>query len=217
LRQSLMATLSGFFGVLATVLAVIGLYDVISYIVIQRRNEIGVRMALGANRSNILRMMLLDAGTLLAIGLVAGTGLTIAFGSAAASMLYGLKPTDPLTLIAAVAGMVAVGLAASFVPAQRAAKLHPMASLREECAWHVLTDSQGRRRSYRTHFAEYDPRRVLIERGFGDGTRMHIEKPARVQTNVILDCFRKTGCNTDVSLLFWSMCGLAIMHQRSFH
>jgi putative ABC transport system permease protein len=132
LRESLMATLSGFFGVLATVLAVIGLYGVISNIVIQRRNEIGVRMALGANRSNILRMVLLDAGTLLGIGLVVGTGLTIAFGTAAASMLYGLKPRDPLTLAAAIAGIVAVGLAASFFPAQRAAKVHPMAALREE-------------------------------------------------------------------------------------
>ena len=132
LRESLMATLSGFFGVLATVLAVIGLYGVISYIVIQRRNEIGVRMALGANRSNILRLVLLDAGTLLGIGLVVGTGLAIGFGPAAASMLYGLKPADPLELTAAVAGMVAVGLAASFFPAQRAAKLHPMAALREE-------------------------------------------------------------------------------------
>jgi len=132
LRESLMATLSGFFGVLATVLAVIGLYGVISYIVIQRRNEIGVRMVLGADRSNILRMVMQDAAILLGIGLVVGTGLTIAAGTAAASMLYGLKPRDPLTLAAAIAGIVAVGLAASFFPAQRAAKLHPMAALREE-------------------------------------------------------------------------------------
>jgi putative ABC transport system permease protein len=132
LRESLMATLSGFFGVLATVLAVIGLYGVISYIVIQRRSEIGVRMALGANRSNILRMVLLDAAILVGIGLVVGTGLTIAAGTATASMLYGLKPRDPLTLTAAAAGIVAVGVAASFFPAQRAAKLQPMAALREE-------------------------------------------------------------------------------------
>jgi putative ABC transport system permease protein len=132
LRESLMATLSGFFGVLATVLAVIGLYGVISYIVIQRRNEIGVRMALGANRSNILRMVLRDAAILLGIGVVVGTGLTMASGTAAASMLYGLEPSDPLTLAAAIAGIVAVGLAASFFPAQRAAKIHPMAALREE-------------------------------------------------------------------------------------
>jgi ABC-type antimicrobial peptide transport system permease subunit len=132
LRERLMATLSGFFGGLATVLAVIGLYGVISYFVIQRRNEIGVRMALGANRSDILRMVLRDAAILLGIGLVAGTGLTIAAGSAAASMLYGLKPSDPLTLAAAIAGIVAVGLAASFLPAHRAANIHPMAALREE-------------------------------------------------------------------------------------
>ena len=132
LRESLMATLSGFFGVLATVLAVIGLYGVISYIVIQRRNEIGVRMALGTNRSNILRMVLQDAAILLGVGLVVGTVLTVAAGTAAASMLYGLKPTDPLTLAAAIAGIVVVGLAASFLPAQRAANIPPMIALREE-------------------------------------------------------------------------------------
>ena len=132
LRESLMATLSGFFGVLATMLAVIGLYGVISYTVIQRRNEIGVRMALGAMRSNILHMVLRDAAILLGIGLVAGTGLTIAAGTAAASMLYGLKPRDPLTLAAAIAGIVVIGLAASFLPAQRAANIHPMAALHEE-------------------------------------------------------------------------------------
>jgi predicted permease len=132
LRESLLATLSGFFGVLATVLAVIGLYGVISYIVLQRRNEIGVRMALGADRSNILRMVLRDAAILLGIGLAAGTVLTIVAGRATASMLYGLKPSDPLTLAAAMAGIIAVGLAASFLPAQRAANIHPMAALREE-------------------------------------------------------------------------------------
>lgn len=132
LRDRLMATLSGFYGVLATVLAVIGLYGVISYVVLQRKNEIGVRMALGANRSDILRMVLRDAAILLAIGLATGTGMTIATGNAAASMLYGLKPRDPITLAAAIGGIVVVGLAASFVPAQRAANIHPVAALREE-------------------------------------------------------------------------------------
>jgi putative ABC transport system permease protein len=132
LRESLLATLSGFFGVLATVLAVIGIYGVISYIVLQRRNEIGVRMALGAGRSNILGMVLRDAAILLGIGLAAGTVLTIVAGRATASMLYGLKPGDPVTLAAAMAGIVAVGLAASFLPAQRAASIDPMAALRED-------------------------------------------------------------------------------------
>ena len=132
LRERLMATLSGFFGVLATILAMVGLYGVISYMVIRRRNEIGVRMALGANRSNILLMVLREAAILLGLGLVVGTGLALAAGTAAASMLYGLKPRDPLTLGAAVAGMTVVALVASLLPAQRAATVHPMAALREE-------------------------------------------------------------------------------------
>jgi putative ABC transport system permease protein len=132
LRESLMATLSSFFGVLATMLAVIGLYGVISYIVIQRRNEIGVRIALGATRGDILGRVLRDAAILLGIGLLVGTGLTVAAGTTAASMLYGLAPNDPLTLASAIAGIVAVGVAASLFPAQRAANIHPMAALREE-------------------------------------------------------------------------------------
>jgi putative ABC transport system permease protein len=105
---------------------------VISYVVLQRRNEIGVRMALGADRNRIVRMVLLDAAIVISIGVVAGTAMTIASGNLAASMLYGLKPRDPVTLAAAIAGIVVVGLAASVVPAQRAAKIHPAAALREE-------------------------------------------------------------------------------------
>ena len=132
LREQLMATLSGFFGALATILAMVGLYGVISYMVVRRRNEIGVRMALGANRSDILVMVLREAAILLLIGLAIGTGLALAAGTAAASMLYGLKPRDPLTLGAAIAGMVAVAMIASLLPAQRAATVHPMEALREE-------------------------------------------------------------------------------------
>lgn len=132
MRERLMATLSGFFGVLATVLAVIGIYGVISYVVLQRKNEIGVRMALGADRNRIVRMVMRDAAILISIGVVAGTAMTTASGNAAASMLYGLKPRDPVTLSIAIAGIVVVGLAASFVPALRAANIHPVAALREE-------------------------------------------------------------------------------------
>ena len=132
LRESLMATLSGFFGALATILAMVGLYGVISYMVVRRRNEIGVRMALGASRNDILVMVLREAAILLGIGLVTGTGLALAAGAAAASMLYGLKPTDPLTLGAGITGMMIVALLASLLPAQRAATLHPMEALREE-------------------------------------------------------------------------------------
>ncbi len=132
MRERLMATLSGFFGVLATVLAVIGIYGVISYVVLQRKSEFGVRMALGANRNHIAQMVLRDAGILIAIGLVVGTAMTLAAGNAAASMLFGLRPRDPVTLAAAIAGIIVVGLAASFVPALRAANMPPVAALREE-------------------------------------------------------------------------------------
>ena len=91
-RERLMATLSGFYGVLAAVLAMVGIYGIISYMVIRRRNEIGVRIALGAGKANILGMILREALALLAIGLVAGTGLAAAAGSAARAMLFGLKP-----------------------------------------------------------------------------------------------------------------------------
>ena len=132
LREQLMATLSGFFGVLATILAMVGLYGVISYMVVRRRNEIGVRMALGANRHDILGMVLREAAILLGIGLAAGAALVLIAGKAAASMLYGLMPGDPLTLGAAIMGMTVVALLASLLPAQRAATVHPMVALREE-------------------------------------------------------------------------------------
>ena len=132
LRERLMATLSGFFGALAAVLATIGLYGVISYMVIRRRNEIGIRMALGANRSRILGMILLDAGLMLLIGLAAGTGISLALGAEAKSLLYGLKANDPLTLCISIAGLALVAIIASLLPARRAATVHPMVALREE-------------------------------------------------------------------------------------
>ena len=132
LQERLMATLSGFFGFLAALLATIGLYGVMSYMVAQRQNEIGVRMALGANGRDVLRMILREAGLLLAIGLAAGAGLAVAGGRAAASMLYGLKPHDPITMALATASLAGVALLASYVPAHRAARLEPMKALRDE-------------------------------------------------------------------------------------
>ena len=131
-RERLMATLSGFYGVLAAVLAMAGIYGIISYMVIRRRNEIGVRIALGAGKANILGMILREALALLAIGLVAGTCLAAAAGSAARAMLFGLKPVDPLTLALAAGGMTIIGVAASALPATRAAGVDPMKVLREE-------------------------------------------------------------------------------------
>jgi putative ABC transport system permease protein len=132
LRERLMATLSGFFGFLAVVLATIGLYGVISYTVARRTNEIGIRVALGAQRGHVIGMIMREAGTMLAIGIVVGGGLSLLTARAAASLLYGLKPHDPSTLIIAVVALTGVAAAASFLPAHRAAGLDPMAALREE-------------------------------------------------------------------------------------
>jgi putative ABC transport system permease protein len=130
--ESLMATLSGFFGVLAGVLAVIGLYGVISYMVAQRRNEIGIRIALGAGRGSILSMVLGGAGKLIVAGLAVGTVLALLGARAANSLLFGLRPYDPMTLISAVALLAGVSFLAAAVPARRAARLEPMKALRDE-------------------------------------------------------------------------------------
>jgi putative ABC transport system permease protein len=131
-RERLMATLSGFFGFLAAVLAVIGLYGVISYMVQRRTNEIGIRMALGAGRVSILGMILLDALLLLAVGIAVGLGLSVALGKTASSLLFGVKPADPIALGLAAALLAAVAAVASYIPARRASKVDPMVALRYE-------------------------------------------------------------------------------------
>jgi putative ABC transport system permease protein len=132
LRERLMATLSGFFGFLAVLLATVGLYGVISYTVARRTNEIGIRVALGAQREHVIGMIMLEAGIMLVLGLAAGEVLALIGARTAASLLYGLKPHDPVTLIAAVVALTLVAVAASFLPAHRAAALDPMVALREE-------------------------------------------------------------------------------------
>jgi putative ABC transport system permease protein len=132
LQDELMATLCGFFGGLALLLAAIGLYGVISYTVAQRTNEIGIRMALGSQRSGVVGLILGEVAILMGIGLAVGLGLTLAGGKAASSMLFGLKPRDPLTLALAVVILAAIGFAASFIPAHRASRLDPMTALRYE-------------------------------------------------------------------------------------
>jgi putative ABC transport system permease protein len=131
-RERLMAELSGFYGALAATLSMIGLYGVMSYTVARRKREVGIRMALGATRVKILRMIVREALLSLAIGLASGTILLITAGRPVHALLYGLKPTDPVTLGSAMAGMIVVAVAASLVPAQRAASLHPIETLRED-------------------------------------------------------------------------------------
>jgi putative ABC transport system permease protein len=127
-----MATLAAFCGFLASALAAIGLYGVISYIVIRRTNEIGIRMALGATRRGILTLVTGEIVRLLIVGLVIGSVLALAIAPAIRSLLYGLGPNDPVTVIAAAAGLAIVGMAASLLPALRASRLHPMLALRDE-------------------------------------------------------------------------------------
>jgi predicted permease len=132
LRERLMATLSGFFGGLAVLIATIGLYGVMTYMVARRRIEIGVRMALGADRGMVVRMIVRESAVLLGIGLVIGAGLAVFAARAADTFLYGLKPGDPATIGLAMAGLAAVTLLASWVPARRASRLAPTMALREE-------------------------------------------------------------------------------------
>ena len=131
-RERLMALLSGFFGALAALLAMVGLYGVISYIIAMRRNEIGIRMALGATRQAVVGIVLGQTLGLLALGVGIGLLLAIAATSGARTLLYGLQPSDPLSLIAAAVFLAIIALAASLWPAYRATRHDPMKALRYE-------------------------------------------------------------------------------------
>jgi ABC-type antimicrobial peptide transport system permease subunit len=131
-RERLMATLSGFFGVLAAVLTLVGLYGVIAYTVARRTKEIGIRMALGATSGRVVAMILREAGLLVALGIAGGLLLARAGGRAASTLLFGLEPGDPVALGIAVAGLTAVALVASYAPARRAAKIEPNTALRTD-------------------------------------------------------------------------------------
>ncbi len=131
-RDRLMAALAGSFGALAGLLAVMGLYGVIAYMVARRRNEIGVRIALGSTRARVIGLVLREAALLLLIGIALGTALAAWAGQAAASLVYGIQPRDPLTLGGAVALLAVAALAASYGPAWRASRLDPMDALRDE-------------------------------------------------------------------------------------
>lgn len=131
-RPRLLATLSGFFGGLALLLAVIGLYGTMSYSVARRRNEMGVRIALGAARTGIVRLVAGEAGRVVALGIVAGALLALAATRLISSFLYGVTATDPLTLTLSALALAGVAMGAALVPAWRAAGVDPMVALREE-------------------------------------------------------------------------------------
>jgi predicted permease len=131
-RERLMAMLAGFFGLLAALLTMVGLYGVISYTSARRRNEIGIRMALGARRGQVVGLVMRETGWLLVIGVVAGTLLSLVAGRWTNALLFGLTPHDPRTLVAAGALLAAIAALAGFVPARRASTLDPMLALRDE-------------------------------------------------------------------------------------
>jgi putative ABC transport system permease protein len=131
-RERLMALLSGFYGALATVLAIVGIYGIISYMVIRRSGEMGLRIALGAQRTSVVGIVLREAAGLVAAGLVAGTAVAIATARTVRTLLYGIEPIDPMTLIIAAGGLLVIALAASLFPAVRAASVDPIEALRQE-------------------------------------------------------------------------------------
>src|SRR5438874_4955104 len=129
--ERLMAWLSGFFGVLAMLIAAIGLYGVMSYLVTRRRIEIGVRMALGAEPRTVIRMMFAECGALLASGIAIGAvlaGVTLRY---AAALLYGLTPLDASSFALAISGLGSASVFATWFPARRASRLAPTVALRE--------------------------------------------------------------------------------------
>jgi putative ABC transport system permease protein len=131
-QERLIALLSAFFGMLAVGLAMIGLYGTLSYFTTQRQIEFGIRMALGAGKRDVLKMVIEQGLKLTLIGAGVGIVGALAFTRLLSSLLYGVTPTDPLTFIAVSLILVAVALVACYIPARRAAKVDPMVALRYE-------------------------------------------------------------------------------------
>lgn len=130
--QTLVARLSAFFGLLAVFLACIGIYGLMSYAVTRRTSEIGIRVALGAGRSNVLWMVMRESLALVGIGLIIGVPVALAADRLVAGMLFGLKPADPISIAGAALVLLAFAALAGYLPARRAAKIEPTVALRYE-------------------------------------------------------------------------------------
>jgi predicted permease len=130
-QDRLVAMLSGFFGVLALLLAGLGLYGVTAYAVARRRTEIGIRMALGAQPAGVVRLVLARVAVLVGIGVMVGAGVSLWASTLVASLLYGLAPWDPVTLVGAAITLTAVAVLAGWLPAYRASRIDPAQVLRE--------------------------------------------------------------------------------------
>src|SRR5262249_37936622 len=131
-QQAMIVKLTSLFGLLALVLAAVGLYGVTAYSVERRTNEIGIRMALGADRMNVLKLVLQGALVQMGLALAIGIPVAIAAGHAMASKLFGVKPYDPVILLGAMMGLAVAAFLAAVIPARRAATLDPIRALRVE-------------------------------------------------------------------------------------
>jgi len=131
-QERAVATLAGLFGIVALVLAAVGLYGVTAYSVAQRTNEIGIRMALGAGRAKVLDLVLRSAFRRVVLGLAIGLPLAVGAGKVIAAQLYGVSFWDPVALAIAAGALAACAFLAAIIPAARAASIAPMSALRIE-------------------------------------------------------------------------------------
>ena len=131
-QQRFIAQVAGFFSLFALLLACLGLYGIMAQAVLRRTREIGVRMALGAQPSDVLWLVLREALSLVLMGGVVGLLAALAGTQTASSLLYGLTPNDPLTIICATLLLIAIAALAGYLPARRAAQVDPMVALRYE-------------------------------------------------------------------------------------
>lgn len=130
--DKLIARLSSFFGLLALLLASIGIYGVLSYAVARRTNEVGLRMALGARSSNVVWLVMREVLVLVSIGLAVGVPVALSIERLASGMFYGLSDVDPLTIASAIGILAVVAGAAAYLPARRASLVDPSTALRNE-------------------------------------------------------------------------------------
>ena len=131
IQERVVAMLSGFFGALALLLAALGLYGVTSYAVNRRRTELGIRLALGAAPSGVIRLVLRRVAILVAAGVLVGGAASLLTAKYVATLLYGLQPRDPLTFAGAAAILCSIGALAGWLPARRASRIDPARVLRE--------------------------------------------------------------------------------------
>jgi ABC-type antimicrobial peptide transport system permease subunit len=132
LQERVFAQAYALFGGLALLLAAIGLFGLMSYTVARRTHEIGIRMALGAQARDVLRLIMRESMVLVIVGVAIGVGIALAAGRFVASLLFGLASTDTITMLVAMTVMVAVSALAGFVPARRASRVDPIVALHYE-------------------------------------------------------------------------------------